>query len=534
MTALRLLAAALVLHLILAQPNHPAALTWQTPMIVALELPVLLALFAALPARHWATTWARGAFTLIVAAIALQKLADFAMFTAFNRGFNPLVDMPLAVAGWRLGSGAVGLPLAVLALLAGLLAIVACALVFWWALGQWAALRLPRGMGAPVLGIAGLGTLLVGAEVGHRMGAWSLPATPPGTAFTTRVAVERAATLRQTWRDLGTFAKAAEQDPMAGRAGLLDRIGQRDVLLTYVESYGRASLDGPLYAPTHRATLRQAEPGLRRAGYSLRSAWLRAPIVGGQSWLSHATLASGLRIGDQSRYGALLASGRRTLFHMATEAGFESLAIMPAITLNWPEARPLGFTRVLDAAALNYAGRPYNWVTMPDQFTLRAVEQARAAATAPLFAQIALISSHAPWVPIPPMVGWEAINDGRIFDQWADDGDPPEVVWRDHDRVRAAYRSAVDYSLTAALSFAARQADDPPLIVLLGDHPAAGFVSQSDSFDVPIHIIGPPELVARIEDWGWQEGLIPDGAPVWPMAAFRDRFLDAFSSGPAG
>jgi hypothetical protein len=37
----------------------------------------------------------------------------------------------------------------------------------------------------------------------------------------------------------------------------------------------------------------------------------------------------------------------------------------------------------------------------------------------------------------------------------------------------------------------------------------------------------------RIAGWGWVDGLRPvPSAPVWRMSAFRDRFLDAFSSQP--
>ena len=37
-------------------------------------------------------------------------------------------------------------------------------------------------------------------------------------------------------------------------------------------------------------------------------------------------------------------------------------------------------------------------------------------------------------------------------------------------------------------------------------------------------------MLARITDWHWQPGLLPaPDAPVWPMDAFRNRFLTAFS-----
>lgn len=70
-------------------------------------------------------------------------------------------------------------------------------------------------------------------------------------------------------------------------------------------------------------------------------------------------------------------------------------------------------------------------------------------------------------------------------------------------------------------------------MIVLGDHPPAGFVSQIDGSDVPVHVIGPSDLVSRFDPWGWEDGLIPDAdTPVWPMEAFRDRFLDTLTTHP--
>ena len=92
----------------------------------------------------------------------------------------------------------------------------------------------------------------------------------------------------------------------------------------------------------------------------------------------------------------------------------------------------MGFDRILTADDMGYEGEPFNWVTMPDQFTLSAFDRlVRDTATRPIFAQIALISSHAPWVPVPDMLPWDAIGDGTEFDEVATSGDPPDVVWRD-------------------------------------------------------------------------------------------------------
>jgi hypothetical protein len=102
---------------------------------------------------------------------------------------------------------------------------------------------------------------------------------------------------------------------------------------------------------------------------------------------------------------------------------------MPQITLDWPESARMGFETVLAAGDLGYAGLPFNWVTMPDQFTFAALDRLLRTASddRPLFAQLALGSSHAPWVPVPDLVPWEEIGDGTIFNAMALSGDPPDV-----------------------------------------------------------------------------------------------------------
>lgn len=534
-----LMLAAVLLYLVLLLPNHPAALAPDMLLVFPLEWPVLMLALLLMPARGaWART-GRVAVVVWLGGITLLKCADFATFVTYARGFNPLVDMHLLIAAWHLGSGAVGAPLARAVALAALVTVVALLGGLWWATGRVMRVSLPAG-GRRAAGIAVVPLcVLAVVEIGAAMRAWNLPAPVPGAAFTARVTLERAEMLGETFARLRAFRTAAETDPFAGAAPLLDRIGGRDVLFLYVESYGAANLTNPRYAPTHRETLAGIETDLAARGLAMRSGWLEAPTLGGQSWLSHATLARGLWIPDQRTYGAALLSGRRSLFHVARDHGFESVAVMPAITMDWPEAAFMGFDRILAAGDLGYEGLPFNWVTMPDQFTLAALDRLVRQGAAgqdrrPVFAQVALISSHAPWTPVPDLVPWEALGDGRIFDAVAQSCDPPEVVWRDRDRVRDQFRKAVDYSLRAAGAYAARQAGDPPLMIVLGDHPPAQFVSEAEERAVPIHVIGPDDLVSRFEGWGWREGMVPDTAlPPLRMDAFRNRFLSTFSSAEA-
>ena len=529
----RAAAAAAVLYVVLIQPNHPAALGWGALTAFPLEWPVvLLALVASGGTR--AGQVLRLLLVAVLVLIAILKTADFAMFTALGRGFDPIADLALVEAGLRLLGAATGPVLAVLAVSGALLAAVGLAAALWWATHVWSAVA-PAGIARR--GTAAVAALLCAgvatAEIGQALGRWELPAAPPGAAFTARVGVERVERIRATLADLRTFEAAAARDPFADAAALLDRL-DRDLLAVFLESYGRASLDGDRYAGLHRATLAAAEADLAARGLATASGLLASPTRGGQSWLAHATFANGLWVDGQTRYGAVLASSRPTLWHLARRAGFHTAAVMPQITLDWPESSRMGFETILAADDLGYAGPTFNWVTMPDQFTYAALDRELREDRSddrPLFAQVATGSSHAPWVPVPELVPWETLGDGRVFEPMAAAGEAPEVVWRDRERVRDQYGRALDYALRTVLAWAGRHAGDPPLLIVLGDHQAAGFVALDERPDVPIHVIGPARLVERAAaDWDLDPGLLPaDDAPVVPMDRMRDRILTTFT-----
>jgi len=526
-------AAVAALALPLMVPDRPGVLQAAALPAFPLELPVLLAMLAVLPARGAVSVAARGLVVGLLAARALLAAADFATRAALGRPFNPAFDGKLIVDGRILLAGAIGPVEAAAAVTAA----VGLAVLGVWAL--WAAARTLAGL-CPPRPAAAAALVAALALAGADLAAPARAPDPPGGTQATGTLIADAEAVVEAHGARRALARQAAGDAYADLPGdrLMPALAGTDVVLAFVESYGRTTHDNPLYAETILATLAAAERDLRAAGLAMRSAWLTAPTVGGQSWLSHASLLSGLWIDDQARYAALTASDRATLIHLANRSGKRTAAVMPAITMAWPEAAYFGYDAVHAAGDLGYRGPPFNWVTMPDQYTWAALErlaltpQDRRAA----FVEVALISSHAPWTPVPVLVDWQAVGDGTVFAEMARSGDPPAVVWRDRDRVRAQYRAAVDYALRTAASFAARRArgGDPPLIVLVGDHQPAAFVAQGfGGRDVPVHVVGPPDLVARLDAWAWQPGLRPGAAaPVRRMDGFRDLFLAAF--GPGG
>jgi hypothetical protein len=149
-------------------------------------------------------------------------------------------------------------------------------------------------------------------------------------------------------------------------------------------------------------------------------------------------------------------------------------------------------------------------------------------------AEIPLVSSHWPWAEIPRLLDWDEVGDGSVFDRpGAGQIDPEDAVLADPDRMRDGYRRSIEYTLSTLISYVETRGDDDLVLVFLGDHQPAAFVSGDGAGqDVPVTIVTRDRAVLdRIAGWGWEDGLRPDPqAPVWPMESFRDRFLTAFGS----
>ena len=91
---------------------------------------------------------------------------------------------------------------------------------------------------------------------------------------------------------------------------------------------------------------------------------------------------------------------------------------MPANRRAWPEGASFyHYDQVYDRRNLGYRGPGFGLPPMPDQYTLEALHRLELAPRhrPPLFAEVDLISSHAPWTRIPRLIPWEDVGDGSIF-----------------------------------------------------------------------------------------------------------------------
>ncbi|SCF01616.1 hypothetical protein GA0070216_10436 [Micromonospora matsumotoense] len=520
--------AALLILVVLTAPDRLDLVTPVAFLRVPIEGLVAAALLLALPGR------ARRLVAVPVGAalglVAVVKVLDLGMSASFARPFDLVLDWVLLDDGYAFVADSVGTGGAVAAAV-GLVVLVVALLV----LTTRSVLRLTRvAVGhhrAATRVVAGLTALWVAAAT------LGVPVADSGTAT---LVGQHVGQVGAGLRDRREFAAQVAQDAFRDTPGdqLLTALRGKDVVLAFVESYGRDAVEDPEFAGQVGAVLDGGTKRLAAAGFTARSGFLTSPTAGGGSWLAHDTLLSGLWIDNQQRHDSLLASDRLTLNGTFRRAGWQTVGVIPAATSPWPEGAFFGYDRYYDAAGLDYRGPQFSYAPMPDQYTLSTFQRRERATPghAPVMAQIPLISSHSPWAAIPRMLDWEHVGDGAIYRRPTSVAfNPKDVVGRSTTEVRTGYRRSIEYSLNSLISYVQTYGDDDLVLVFLGDHQPSPLVTGPNaSRDVPITVVArDPAVLARVGGWGWQEGLRPGpDAPVWPMDTFRDRFLTAFGPQP--
>jgi Sulfatase len=523
--------ACLLILMVLLAPNQLSQLTPGAFVSIPLEALLGAAVLLILPPKARAA--AATLIGLALGLLALVKLLDMGFFAALARPFNPEQDWPLLGNAMSFLAGAIGPYAAIGCLAAALIVSTVLIIVMTRSVQRLARLVVRHDLAASRAVVALAVSWLICALLGTQI--------VPGTSLTSVSSVaylrQRAASLPSTdLQSQAEFTANAEADPFANTPDdqLLTALRGKDVLLTFVESYGRSAIEDPEFAPQVGAVLDAGNRRLRAEGFGSRSAFLTSSTAGGGSWLAHGTLLSGLWIDSQQRYDELDASQRLTLTRAFRQAGWRTVGVMPGNDTPWQQSASLGYDRVYDAQDMGYRGPRFSWASMPDQYTLSRFETTEHATRTrqPVMAEITLISSHAPWEPIPRLVSWKDVGDGSVFDGMATTGDPRQaILTRRPGRVQADYRAAIDYSLSALISYVETYGDDKLVLIFLGDHQPSPIVTgYGVSRDVPITIVTRDRAVLnRISTWGWQDGLKPGPqAPVWRMDAFRDRFLTAF------
>ena len=521
-TAVLTLLALTVVWAALVAPIRPWLLTPGSFVRLPLEGLVVVGLAVALPTRaRRLLPWLIGP---LLGVLVLIKLLDLVFFTAFDRPFNLVEDWGYLSIGVGTVRVTFGSRDADLAAAAAILVVLTAFVVPTLAVGQLtrvAARHRRRSLQTVGVLTAFWGLFWVfGANV-----------SGGGIASTSAVqlAVDEVHAVQADLRDQARFkVLIGHEDPYRNTppARLLEGLRGKDVLLVFVESYGKMAVQGTSFSPGIDAVVKAGTEQLQGDGFSSRSGWLTSSTFGGGSWLAHATLQSGVWINSPSRYSQLIGSKRLTLTSAFHRAGWRTVADVPATHGAWPEAHSFyHYDKIWDRDNLDYHGPKYGFSPMPDQLTLQALQRLELAKRnrRPVFSEIDLTSSHEPWTRIPPLISWKALGNGSIFNRLPID----RAGLTDSQE---GYAQSIQYALRALYSFVERYGNENTVLIVLGDHQPSRVVKVPPGHDVPITIVAhDPKVIARLSSWGWTNGMLPSPkAPVWLMSAFRNRFFDAF------
>lgn len=371
------------------------------------------------------------------------------------------------------------------------------------ALARLPALRLGSGVAA------GAFTLCFAAYVpDERDTRWffSLPVTP--------TLAQQTALLAQVWWP-------GEADATLGPGPTFDTDlqalhtpqGPADVVLLFAESYGAVAFDDAALTASLAPARERLQVAIGDSGRQVVSARVRAATFGGASWLSHASLLSGIATTDPARHDLLLASDRPTLVQHFARHGYRTVGWMPGIKRPWPEGAFYGFERFADDARLGYSGPDVGYWRIPDHAAMELLQgqELGTAPRQPVFAVFPTTSTHAPFHPLPTLPGDSAA-----------DGDGGSTAERYARSLQYQYRWLARHLKATAAS---RQ-----VLIIVGDHqPPGGLAGREASWDVPVHVIASdPALLRRFEGLGFTAGLQPRGPALGEIHELTRALLLAF------
>lgn len=513
--------ALLLLFVALSLPNRLVWVALPAFKFFPLELLVICALLM-LPGRLG--NGLRIVLALLLGLSMVLRGADLVTHEVFGRPFNLMFDSHLLADAGRLLTGVLGSPVLVFVAMA-----VVTVLIGWLAFAILGRIQSVL-RGSPLISAVLLAVLFTSWGL-LKSNGWSRADT-----FAWDQLVSHTRDTVFSIQDIRAFEQTVGNDAMSKRPpdSLFSVLEGKDVYVVFAESYGRVLLEREPFVDSVTQKLIEAQNALEAEGMLMRSAFLTSPTVGGLSWLAHASVLSGAWIDSETRYKSLMVSERKTLNRLFQEAGWRTVAALPAISMAWPEGAYYGYDHIYNAHNFGYEGLPFNWVTMPDQYVWSALHERERVGEdrTPIMAELALISSHAPWTPIAELVPWDQVGDGRIFNDQAQAGPTPEEVWSQVDSIRDYYRQSIEYMLDSLVSYLQEFGDENLVLLVVGDHPPAPMVSgDPEGRDVPVHLITQDQtIIDAIADWQWQPGMLPDSnAPVWRMDTMRDRFVEAFS-----
>lgn len=311
---------------------------------------------------------------------------------------------------------------------------------------------------------------------------------------------------------------SAPMDSTYRRYGTMDWSTRPSVYLVMVESYGTVLSTDHRISDSYDRLMERAADSLRASNWQTATATSAAPVFGGLSWLSLATVLTGTTVGHQPTYEVLRRKLPRYphLEWLFQKQGYETATLQPPVRAR-PGLRvrnPYSFDRTIYFDDLDYQGPKYGWGVVPDQYSL-SVAHNRFVETAsdPFFLLFETVTSHGRWDrPAPPLV-----DDPKVLNRMPKQISPRvreaaplggsavpggSESWSQPER----FFRHIRYDWRVLIKYLRAKAPGNSLVIILGDHQP--FFAERRSVTTPLHVLSQDQtLIARFEKYGFVPGL---------------------------
>jgi sulfatase-like protein len=320
--------------------------------------------------------------------------------------------------------------------------------------------------------------------------------------------------------------------PSPAMTSNLARVKGADVYLIFLESYGAVTFDRPEFVKGLAPARATFDTAIHDTDRDVVSAFVESPTFGGNSWLAHISLMSGVEVRDPDVNAMLMAQKRDTIVTNFKREGYRTIALMPGLWQAWPEGAFYTFDEIYGGERLDYRGPQFGWFDIPDQYALAKFDalETDKARRPPLFMFFPTISTHTPFRPTPPyQPDWKRILTDRPFDQADLDRSFDEQA--DWLNLGPSYVDAMAYTYATLSGYLRERAGRDVVMILLGDHQPPALVSgEGAPWDVPVHVItGRRDVLDALVAKGFRRGLTPSRPDLSKMNALLPVLLDVFA-----
>ncbi|MBD3275742.1 MAG: hypothetical protein GF372_10540 [Candidatus Marinimicrobia bacterium] len=278
-----------------------------------------------------------------------------------------------------------------------------------------------------------------------------------------------------------------------------------NIYVFFVESYGKILAEDQRMRSRYDQLMAQLNDSLLRNEWSAVTNYSRAPVIGGSSWLSALTFLSGKNIDNQIKYGYFTANYTPDFVTYLHRKGYHSVLLQPP-TRERP-GLPVNNLYKFDTSVvyddLQYTGKKYGWGIIPDQYSIRFVqERYLSKISEPIFLFFTMVSSHVPWDihQLPPYAN-EPHSSEDLLSLYQNDQDS-EVSHRDKTDSNPDsygfienYLHFVSYDLQVIEQFILNDISPESVILIIGDHQPPILKQQNPNSQTPVHVISQNQVL---------------------------------------